>query len=123
MSIHLIETPTIGPGSRYVREKRELLLDASKEELASLRFSILVTAKWERSASEDGDEERRDELRDELAGLRRQYAGKIDEIAMTFGVQSAMEAKEEVERTVAISKIMNLTARRSEDDEDSDSGI
>ncbi len=123
MSTHLIETPTIGPGSRYVRGKSELLLDASKEELASLRFSILVTAKWEWSASEDGDEERRDELRDELAGLRRQYAEKIDEIAMTFGVQNAMDAKAEVERTVFIPKTMNLTARRNEDDEDSDPGI
>ncbi len=114
MSTQMYETTSMGPGSRYVHEKRELLLANAREELLSLRFSIIVTAKWERAASEEDDEDRRDELRSELAGLRRQYAGKIDEIAMTFGVHSAMKAKEEVERRVTIPRGTNQSTPRRE---------
>ena len=37
--------------------------------------------------------ERRAELRDDLRLLRKHYGDKIDEIAMTFGVQQAMETQ------------------------------
>jgi len=76
------------------------MLAALKEELACLRFSVLLTAKWERSGV--GDAERRKELRAELASLRRGYSEKIDEIAMAFSVQDAMEAQAEVERTITL---------------------
>ena len=100
MSTHLLDAVWTGPASRYAHEKQGTLLAANIEELASLRFSIILTAKWEASAGVEA--ERHDELRSELAGLRRNYSNKIDEIAMTFGVQNAMKAKDEVERTVAI---------------------
>jgi hypothetical protein len=34
--------------------------------------------------------------------LRKHYGDKIDEIAMTFGVQQAIETRDEVERTVVV---------------------
>jgi hypothetical protein len=100
MSIQLLDRASISPGSRYLQEKQQILLAISLEELASLRFAIILTARWERSVSEDL--ERREELRDELARLRCQYSEKIDAIAMTFGIQIAMEAKDEVEHTVTV---------------------
>lgn len=89
-----------GPASRYVRESREALLVYEIEELAALRFSIILTARWESSDIEEPD--RRAELRADLKLLREHYGDKIDEMAMTFGVEQAMKAKEDVERTVVV---------------------
>jgi hypothetical protein len=89
-----------GPASRYIRETSIELLDYETEELAALRFSIILTARW--AASEDEHPERRAELREELELLRKHYGDKVDEIAMTFGVQKAMEAQNQVERTVLV---------------------
>jgi hypothetical protein len=88
----------VGPASRFVHEKWETLLAAEVEELASLRFSIVLTAKWESSC--DGDPEQRQELRVELKNLRTRYYDKIDQIAMGFGVAQAMIAKDEVENRI-----------------------
>ena len=107
MSTHLLYIALQGPVSHYVQSKQQVFLATSLEELASLRFSIILTARWEHSATEDL--ERREELRDELVRLRRQYAEKIDEIAMTFGVQTAMNAKDEVENTVDVPRGLDLS--------------
>lgn len=95
-----LDPSLIGPASRYIRESREALLAYDIEELAVLRFSIILTARWE--ASDQECPERRAELRNELALLRRHFGDKVDDIAMTFGVAAAMNAKEEVERTVYV---------------------
>lgn len=87
-----------GPATRFAQAQQEFLLAAQIEELASLRFSIIITAKWEASPDESAD--RREELRDELEDLRTRYFDKIDSIAMTFGVDHAMKAKEQVEHGV-----------------------
>jgi hypothetical protein len=112
VSIQSLQAPldpaSINPAARYVRESREALLAYDIEELAVLRFSIILTARWEASGSEEPD--RRAELRSELAILRKHYGDKIDEIAMTFGVVAGMNAKEEVERTVVVPRDMKLTA-------------
>jgi len=100
MSTHLLDAASMGPGSRYIHEDRKRTLSLRTEELAALRFSILLTARWEGAAEED--KARRDELRAELECLRHQYSEKIDEIAMTLGVQSAMNAQDEVQRNVEI---------------------
>jgi len=104
MSMQTLQAPldpaSIGPASRYVREAREAFLAYDIEELAVLRFSIILTARWEASDCEGS--ERRAELREELGLLRRHYSDKVDDIAMTFGVAAAMNAKEEVERTVYV---------------------
>jgi hypothetical protein len=84
----------------YLEEKRKQTLAANTEELAGLRFSILLTSKW--TVSESLGDERRAELRTELSNLRSLYLDKIDAIAMAFGVQIAMETKEEIERDVAV---------------------
>jgi hypothetical protein len=104
VSTQLLHAPldlaSIGPASRYVLETREELLTYETEELAAVRFSIILTARW--VASDDEAPERRAELRSELELLRKHYGDKIDEIAMTFGVQQAMQTKDEVERTVVV---------------------
>ncbi len=95
-----LETLLLGPASAYVKETRAALLAYETEELAALRFSIILTARWE--ASEEESPEQRAELRADLALLRRHYEDKVDEMAMTFGVREAMKAKENVERTVTV---------------------
>jgi hypothetical protein len=95
-----LDHATIGPASRYVTETREALLAYETEELAALRFSIILTARWE--ASDKEIPERRAELRDDLKLLRKHYDDKIDELAMTFGVQQAMRTKAEVEQSVVV---------------------
>ena len=104
MSTELLHAPLqsslLGPASRYVKETREAMLAYETEELAALRFSIILTARWE--ASDDEDPEQRAELRADLSLLRRHFDDKIDEMAMTFGVQEAMKAKDTVERTVVV---------------------
>jgi hypothetical protein len=89
-----------GPATRFVQEQREQLLAAEIEELAGLRFSIVITARWE--ADRDEDPQRRKELRIELDDLHTRYFDKIDRIAMAFGIAQAMQAKEEVERNVTM---------------------
>ena len=119
MSVQQLDTVAIGSASFYADEKQEDLIAANTRELAFLRYSIILTARWEVSAGEDV--ERRNELHAELKGLRLKYSKKIDDIAMTFGIQSAMNAKEEVERTVAIHLRMNLdlfTTPSKDDDRD-----
>jgi hypothetical protein len=90
----------MNPATRYMRESREYMLTYQTEELAALRFSIILTARWE--ASGDEDPARRAELRSELLMLRKYYGDKIDDIAMTFGVEQAMKVKQEVERSVTL---------------------
>jgi len=100
MSTQFLDTASIQPTARSLDELERALLVAQTDELAGLRFSILLTGKWE--ASDLLPAERRAELRDELANLRSLYLDQIDEIAMTFGVQAAIDVKEETERTVVI---------------------
>ena len=114
MSSHLLDAAPIGTASRYFQERQQNLLAESVEDLANLRFSIILTARWESSASEDL--ERRSELRSELVKLRRKYSLKIDHIAMSFGIQSAMFAKEEVERNTCVPFGMDYQLAPCEDD-------
>lgn len=86
--------------NRLIAETEENQLAASIDALASLRFSIVLTGRFADSPSQPP--ERRAELRERLAALRRQYSTKIDEIAMTLSVQAAMDAKEKVEKAVAV---------------------
>ena len=81
-------------------EAKEAKLAASIDELARLRISAVLTARF--ATSPNQPPERQEELRERLAELRRQYFDKIDQIAMTLGVETAMKAKEEVERTVSV---------------------
>ena len=108
MSTELLHAPLhaslMGPASRYMKETREAMLDYETEELAALRFSIILTARWE--ACDDQDQQQRAELRADLSLLRRHYSDKIDELAMTFGVSEAMKAKDKVERTVVVPRDM-----------------
>ena len=110
-----------GPDSRYVKEDREALLSYETEELAALRFSMILTARWE--ASENEDPQQRAELRADLSLLRRHYGDKIDEIAMNFGVEEAMKAKDGVERTVVVPRDMKpLKIQRHEEVSSEESG-
>jgi hypothetical protein len=111
----------MGPASRYIRETREAMLAYETEELAALRFSIILTARWE--ASDDEDPQQRAELRADLSLLRRHFGDKIDEIAMTFGVEEAMKARDEVERTVVVPRDLKpLNIQRYEEVSSEESG-
>jgi hypothetical protein len=117
VTIELLHAPLypslIGPASRYIKESHEALLAYETEELAALRFSLILTARWEAS---DEDPQERAELRADLSLLRRHYSDKIDEIAMTFGVDAAMKAKDHVERTVVVPRdIKPLNIQRHEE--------
>ncbi len=100
MSTYPQDTASMNIVADYLEEQRKLSLAANTEELAGLRFSILLTGKW--ALSESLEDDRRAELRDELSNLRTLFIEKIDEIAMEFGVQIAIETKEEIEREVAV---------------------
>ena len=86
------------------RETKPRSLAACTEELAALRFLVILTARWE--ASDSLEREYRKLMRRDLAHLRRRYSDRIDEIAMSFGVQPAMDAKEDVERNVVVPRGM-----------------
>jgi hypothetical protein len=85
-----------------------------------LRFSVILTARWAASDSESPD--RRAELRSDLALLRKHYSDKIDEIAMTFGIDQAMKAKEKVERTVVVPRDIVTFEMPSDGSEELDEG-
>jgi hypothetical protein len=99
-----IEIAFEGPASRYVRERPRTSLSDAVEQLAGLRFSIVLSARQESSGVLTAPA--RAELRDELRRLRSRYSDKIDEIAMNYGVQAAIDAKEGVEREVVVPKTM-----------------
>ncbi len=106
MPVSISDAISTCPASRSEREKEETPLAAIINDLAVLRFSIVVTAKWEVAESEDA--ERRTELRTELSNLRHLYFEKLDQIAMTFGVGPAMKAKEDVEGKFKTSREIKL---------------
>ena len=123
MSTELLYAPLhsslMGPASRYVKESREAMLAHETEVLAALRFSIILTARWEAS---DEDLQQRAELRADLSLLRRHFSDKIDEIAMTFGVEEAMKAKDKVERTVVVPRDMKPLCIHREEQLSSEEG-
>ena len=100
MPADLLDAASTSPGFVNSRAEQEYRLAVAREELASLRFATILTARWEAAAR--SDVARRNEMRADLKTLRRQYSEKIDEIAMKFGIQSAMDTKEEVERSVFV---------------------
>jgi hypothetical protein len=116
-----LHSSLMGPASRYIKESREAMLAYETEELTALRFSIILTARWE--ASDDEDPQQRAELRADLSLLRRHFGDKIDEIAMTFGVEEAMKARDTVERTVVVPRdVKPLNIQRYEEVSSEESG-
>jgi hypothetical protein len=104
MPVPAPEPAALVPASIYARLKRETNLAAITQELAGLRFSIILLARWE--SSRKMDPVNLIELRRELKELRALYFDKIDGLAMSFGVQQAMETKQTVERSVVVPKGM-----------------
>ena len=115
MATAVLEPAALIPASIHMRLKRESNLEAFYQELAGLRFAIVLLARWE--GSDNLETENRAELRDELVRLRAIYLDTIDELAMTFGVQQAMDAKEEVERTVEVPRGMMPPTMVCEDEQ------
>ena len=116
-----LDPALIGPASPCINDAREKQLAAAVEDLAVLRFCIILTARWESSEVEDA--EQRAQLRSELVILRKQYGDKIDEVAMAFGVSHAMTVKQEVERNVILPrevKVCGMPVRCEEEVADSD---
>ena len=102
MSVAFLDNASTGPDSCVNLEREDTDLVALTEELAGLRFSIILAARWEDSKSLGV--ENRAVLKTELAQLRALYSDRLDEIAMRFGIPHALAAKETVERTVHVPK-------------------
>ena len=110
MSTYAYGVESVHSAGGYIenQEKRQLVIEKRKkrmlalkrDELAGIRFSVVLTAQWE--ASDTLPPARRAILRTELSSLRAEYLDKLDEIAMACGVQMAIATREEVESTVAI---------------------
>jgi hypothetical protein len=115
MSTAVLEPAALIPAALHARLKRKSSLAAYSQELAGLRFSIVLLARWE--SSDSLGEDNRAELREELAHLRVLYFDTIDELAMSFGVQQAMNAKAEVEHTVEVPRGMMPPMRIEEDEQ------
>ncbi len=75
-------------------------LATATEKLGALRFFILLTAR--REGMESADPESTEHVQNDLVWLREQYFDMIDGIAMRYGVQQAMDAKQAVEREVTV---------------------
>lgn len=97
MSTAILDAPATDSASPESPAKN---LATCTEKLAALRFMIVLTARWENS--DNIDKKRRQRMHADLARLRKLYSERIDEIAMSFGVQQAMDAKEDVERGVTV---------------------
>jgi hypothetical protein len=80
------------------------LLAGSTEQLARLRFTIILVARWESSSGVTS--QRRNEMSTELTRLRGLYMGMVDELAMVYGVHQALMTRNYVERTVCVPKGM-----------------
>jgi hypothetical protein len=100
MSIQTQIASSTDPVIECVFDREEAQYAAKTGELAGLRLSVLLTAKWE--SEEDAGTDSREQLRAELDHFRNLYFDKIDEIAMTFGIQKAMDAKRNVEHSVEL---------------------
>ena len=94
----------IDPDSRYAYDDAEALLAGSTEQLARLRFTIILVARWEPSSGVTL--KRRKEMHTELTRLRGLYLGMVDELAMAYGVHQALMTLNYVERTVCVPKGM-----------------
>ena len=114
MSTAITEPAALIPASLYARLRRESTLDAFHQELAGIRFSIVLLSRWRSSPGLDAAN--RAELREELTHLRSLYLDTLDELAMAFGVQRAIETRQEVERTVEVPRGMMPPLSDSEDD-------
>lgn len=108
-----VDRLSLSPGTTHLHDEEELTLSSAVEELVRLRFSIILTARWE--AGEEDDPERRAELKTELSELRTIYFDRIDEIAMKFGVQQAMDAKDQVEHNVIVPQDAELPQEPPDD--------
>jgi hypothetical protein len=115
MPTAVLEPAALIPAALHARLKRKSSLEAYYQELAGLRFSVVLLARWEPSTSLS--EDNRAELHEELAHLRALYFDTVDELAMAFGVQRAMDAKAEVERTVEVPRGMMPPMRIQEDEQ------
>lgn len=75
----------------------------------------ILTARWE--SANGFDSRNRAALRDDLAQIRALYSSKIDEIAMAFGVQQALDAQNHVERNVIVPQSARMPGAPHEEDD------
>lgn len=94
-----MSTATLHPPTAPVETTPQNLATAT-EKLAALRFFILLTAR--REGLESADPEASEHMHNDLVWLRAQYFDMIDDIAMRYGVQQAMDAKQAVEHEVSV---------------------
>lgn len=97
MSPAILEASAAVSGS-VITPQRNLI--ALTEKLASLRYLIILTARWE--GSDTIGRERRVLMNRDLVNLRREYSEVIDDIAIACGVQAAMDAQHLTERNVMV---------------------
>lgn len=101
---------------RSLLNRTENSLAARIDELASLRFSLMLAARY--ADSENQKVGHRDELRARLKVLRRQYSEKIDEIAIGLSATDTMRVLEQVEQNVVIPRGIQLSIESLEEEID-----
>lgn len=97
MSHTLLGSPRLDASTRLASQPS---LTTLTDKMAELRYLILITARWE--GSDSVGRAKRTVMRNDLVRLRKEYANRIDEIAMNYGVQQAMDAQRDVERRVQL---------------------
>ncbi len=97
-------------------EASEALLSDATVELAHLRLLLVAKMQW-RPHGVGSPSHAYAAQRAEVRRLRNRYFEKIDEIAMRFGVQAAMNAQDEVERTLASSRTASECMHQDAEDE------
>lgn len=100
MSTFIVDTPSSWTFDPFENEASRNLFSSHVREISDLRFKIVLTATWE--ASKNLPDARRGALKYELRRLRESYMDALDDLAMTFGVDNAIRAQSQVERSVRV---------------------
>ena len=115
MSMPILEDTSLHQLVESAMEAQPASLASARAELARLRYMAILTARWE--SSNGFDSRNSAALRNDHTQIRSLYSEKIDEIAMTFGIQQALDAQDYVERNVVVPQSARMPGMQHEEDD------